>query len=265
MHQGQKKDNKTDAGALYVRNKEQSKEDFVLEKNIFSNIFERDIRRVYIYKKAERLAKAIHLITPAFAEAVSLRARADAIAIALVDAAIKPPATARTALARELLALSSLLSIARTGSLLSGMNADLIAREAQTLLQEIAAYEEPRLFLEDAPTLAELAKSAGSPKQKAVSSEQTRSRENLKGHIKDKSQASVPSQSVNSGIKDRQDAILSVIRSRGGQVGIKEISTVIRNVSEKTIQRELQALIDEGVLLKEGERRWSTYSLRLSA
>src|SRR3990167_10275321 len=92
-------------------------EDFVLEKSIFNNIFEKDIRRIFIYKKAERLAKAIHLITPAFAESVSLRNRIDAIAIGLVDAAILPSGTARTALSRELLALSSVLSIARTGGL----------------------------------------------------------------------------------------------------------------------------------------------------
>ena len=63
-------------------------EDFVLEKSIFNNVFEKDIRRIFIYKKAERLAKAIHLIAPAFAESVSLRNRIDAIAIGLIDAAI---------------------------------------------------------------------------------------------------------------------------------------------------------------------------------
>src|SRR3989338_6994710 len=104
--------------------------DFVLEKSIFNNIFEKDIRRVFIYKKAERLAKAIHLIAPAFAESASLRNRVDAIAIGLIDAAILPLAASRTALSRELLALSSVLSMARTGGLLSGMNAELITLEA---------------------------------------------------------------------------------------------------------------------------------------
>src|SRR3989344_1100421 len=132
--------------------------DFVLEKSIFSNIFEKDIRRVYIYKKAERLAKAIHLITPAFTLSSSLRNRIDAIAVGLIDAAILTPAIAKNALSHELLALSSVLSIARSGGLLSSMNAELISREAHQLLQEVAAYEEPRLFLDDAPTLAGLLK-----------------------------------------------------------------------------------------------------------
>src|SRR3989338_9631811 len=158
MQKGQNIGQSTEIRKIHAINKDVRSEDFVLEKNIFNNIFEKDIRRVFIYKKAERLAKAIHLITPAFAESMSLRNRIDAIAVGLVDAAILPSGAARLALSRELLALSSVLSIARTGGLLSPMNAELIAREAHILLQEVAADEEPRLFLDDAPTLSAIAK-----------------------------------------------------------------------------------------------------------
>src|SRR6202158_3760710 len=96
--------------------------DFVLDKIIFNNIFEKDIRRVFVYKKAERLAKALALITPAFSESPSLKSRIDSIGIAIVDAAILAPGRARAILARELLMLSSLLAIARTSALLSPMN-----------------------------------------------------------------------------------------------------------------------------------------------
>lgn len=236
-------------------------DDFVLEKSIFNNVFEKDIRRVFIYKKAERLAKAIHLITPAFTDSVSLRNRIDGIAVGLVDAAIAPSGAARTALARELLALSSVLSIARTGGLLSAMNAELIAHEAQVLLQEVAAYEEPRLFLDEAPTLSGIAKKALSresseslrsvpaPRQGGQKSVAAR-----KGHIKD------TKETVDGPVKDRREAILSVIRGKG-RASIKDISTLIRGVSEKTIQRELAALISAGRVEKQGERRWSTYAL----
>ncbi len=249
-----------------IGGKHVSNEDFVLEKSIFNNIFEKDIRRVFIYKKAERLAKALHLIAPAFAESASLRNRIDAIAIGLVDAAILPPGIARTALSRELLALSSVLSIARTGGLLSSMNTELITREAHILLQEIAAYEEPRLFLDESPTLSGIAKTAlkqGSLQNTHAHTskrvEPARTAPNKptridKGHVKDTS--STPQAPV----KDRQEAVLSVIRNKGS-VSIKDISTIIRGVSEKTIQRELTGLIDAGVVLKQGERRWSTYSL----
>ena len=237
-------------------------DDFVLEKSIFNNIFEKDIRRVFIYKKAERLAKAIHLMTPAFAESASLRRRIDAIVIDLIDAALLPPSAARTALSRELLALSSVLSIARIGGLLSLMNTELVSREAHLLLQEVASYEEPRLSLDDAPTLSDIAKNVSlqgareMPKGRIASTHSVSSRTaaSTKGHIKDIGD-------IHNHIKDRREAILSVIRDKK-KARIKDISTHIRTVSEKTIQRELLALIKAGVVLKEGERRWSAYSLR---
>ncbi len=253
----------TEIRQTQLKGKDVHLEDFVLEKSIFNNIFEKDIRRVFIYKKAERLAKAIHLITPAFSESVSLRNRINAIAVGLVDAAILPPSTARTALSRELLALSSLLSIARTGGLLSFMNAELISHEAHSLLQEVAAYEEPRLFLDEAPTLSSLAKKALSRSSTgSVHSSKHPVRDNHpvgggqanKRHIKDNTGVS------DIHVKDRREAVLSVIRSKE-KASIKDISTLIRDVSEKTIQRELLALIAAGIVLKQGERRWSTYSL----
>ncbi|MDO8231905.1 MAG: DeoR family transcriptional regulator [bacterium] len=245
----------------HAKNKDTHTEDFVLEKNIFNNIFEKDIRRVFIYKKAERLAKAIHLIAPAFAESVSLRNRMDTIAIGLVDAAIQPSTTARTALSHELLTLSSILSMARTGGILSPMNAEIISHEAHVLLQEVAAYEEPRLLLDEVLTLSEIAKSASKRKSVqnsdvdsvSVPKRTARDADTDKGHIKDTAEQG-------SHIKDRREAIMSVIKNKGS-ASIKDISTLIRDVSEKTIQRELSSLVDGGLIVKRGERRWSTYSL----
>ena len=233
--------------------KSASIDDFVLDKGIFSNIFGKDIRRVYIYKKSERLAKAIHLVGPAFTSSPALRNRIDAIAVGLVDAAVLPPIRAREALSRELLALSSVLAIAQSGGLLSAMNAELIAREAHVLLSEIATYEEPRLFLDDAPSLATLLRTAGSTTG-AVAVRLERSFE-PKMPVKDtKGQSTVPAPRSN-----RRDTILSVLSDKGPSY-IKDISTVLRDVSEKTIQRELASLVAEGSVLKTGERRWSQYS-----
>ena len=45
-------------------------------------------------------------------------------------------------------------------------------------------------------------------------------------------------------------------------MNVKDVLGVVAGVSEKTIQRELLALVDEGILKKEGERRWTLYSLK---
>lgn len=252
--------------------------DFVLDKAIFSNVFEKDIRRVYLYKKAERLAKAIHLIGPAFISSVPLKDRLDRIAIGLVDAAVLPLTASRAALAQELLALSSILGIARTGGMLSSMNADLIIHEAHVLLAEAAGYEEPRLALDEVPSLASLAKSAHMQNaeiregarlrslarvtyDEALDSEEApESKGQVKGHIKDTG-AAQPVRSSNGGeMSSRRESIMAVLRSKGPSY-IKDISLVVRDVSEKTIQRELSSLVAEGLVTRKGDRRWTTYEL----
>ncbi|MDE1919526.1 MAG: DeoR family transcriptional regulator [Patescibacteria group bacterium] len=240
-------------------------EDFVLEKSIFNNIFEKDIRRVFIYKKAERLAKAISLISPAFEGNSSLRDRIGVLTMSLIDAAMLPPIQTRAVLSRELLSLSSVLSMARISGILSPMNADIISHEAHALLKEIALYEEPRLLLDEPMTLSEIAKNTSkkeaaktsSPKRVLQRRNPPASHADDKGHIKDTEGAE------HTQIKDRREAVLSVIKNKG-KASIKDISTLIRGVSEKTIQRELSALVSAGIVLRQGERRWSTYSLSLA-
>ena len=263
-----------DTRALKTQGSASAFDSFVLEKTIFSNVFEKDIKRVYIYKKAERLAKAIHLIAPAFRQSPSLQERVNRVSVALVDAAILPPGDSRDALSRELLALSSVLSIARSSGMLSPMNADLIGKEAHLLLEEVAGYEEPRVSLPESVSLAELARVAAPsystartpaaphaenrPKEARDSS---RTKGQSKGQVKDKAQDGAVSGAPKK--NDRRDAILSVLGSKGPSY-IKDISMVIRDVSEKTIQRELQTLVSEGLVERTGERRWTTYELAAS-
>lgn len=227
-------------------------EDFVLEKNIFNNVFEKDIRRVFIYKKTERIAKALHLIRPAFRDAGALKDKLDTTAVALVESALLPGATLRSDLARELLALSSILTIARTSGLLSAMNADLLVKEIHFLIQEVAAYEEPRLDLEESPSLAAMTNQS----RVAVREQQVAP---LRESSVEKERPAKPVASQGQ-IKDRQAAVLEVIGAKG-QVNIKDIAHMVRGVSEKTIQRELGALIEAGKVVKRGERRWSVYAL----
>jgi hypothetical protein len=59
----------------------------------------------------------------------------------------------------------------------------------------------------------------------------------------------------------RQGRILTLLRAQS-HLSIKDFAAVIPDCSEKTIQRELSELVEKGVIVKEGERRWSTYSLK---
>lgn len=190
------------------------------------------------------------MILPAFRDSLSLKTKIEALALSLTDAATEPQVAFREALSRELLAVSSVLSVARVGGLLSPMNSDLITKEVQTLLEDVAAYEEPRLPFAEDPSLAALARQA--PVLARAASGPGRERPS-------RTAASAPERTKGQS-SPRQEAILSLI-SEKGTVSIKDISLTVRGVSEKTIQRELSALIEAGRVVRKGERRWSTYSI----
>ncbi len=59
---------------------------------------------------------------------------------------------------------------------------------------------------------------------------------------------------------ERKQAILNLLDTKE-KVGVKDVAGIVQGCSEKTIQRELLSLVKQGVLRKEGERRWSMYSL----
>lgn len=58
----------------------------------------------------------------------------------------------------------------------------------------------------------------------------------------------------------RRGQIKAVIEAQG-EVSIKDLSGIITDVSEKTIQRELNAMINDNVVQRIGEKRWSRYTL----
>ncbi len=65
------------------------------------------------------------------------------------------------------------------------------------------------------------------------------------------------------GSSERRAIILNKIKEKPS-INVRDLADSIPHVSEKTIQRELLAMVAEGLLVKRGERRWSTYSLRIS-
>ncbi len=71
-----------------------------------------------------------------------------------------------------------------------------------------------------------------------------------------------PDSQVSSGqVKDeRTKQILSILKTKNVAM-IKDFSSVINGCSEKTIQRLLIELVQNGVLKREGDRRWSRYSI----
>ncbi len=63
------------------------------------------------------------MVAPAFKDSKALRDRIQRISVEIVDASVQPPSVAKDVLSRELLSLSSVLSMARAAGTLSPMNA----------------------------------------------------------------------------------------------------------------------------------------------
>jgi len=65
---------------------------------------------------------------------------------------------------------------------------------------------------------------------------------------------------------ERSEKIVSIIKDLSakagkGEASIKDISSSFMDCSEKTIQRELNELIDKKQIKKTGDKRWSRYSI----
>jgi hypothetical protein len=64
------------------------------------------------------------------------------------------------------------------------------------------------------------------------------------------------------GETSRSDAILSFMKTTDRkEVSINDIHAVLNDISLKTLQRDMNTLIDAGLVKKEGSKRWSRYSL----
>ena len=65
--------------------------------------------------------------------------------------------------------------------------------------------------------------------------------------------------------KERRFEIVNIIKMNNGQATITDIKNsakgVLKTCGEKTLQRELVAMVADGVLKKEGDKRWSKYKL----
>ena len=169
--------------------------------------------------------------------------------------------------------LTRLLDIAAGASFISRVNFEVLQRE-YGLLREIPQREELVLFpLPDMPTPSP-AMHEKAPITESVSHggvERTTHTERTmptvtmpieKGAPHIRQSVGVPQRTVQHKDSGRSERILSYLgahpwASRGDVAAIFG-----REISEKTLQRELAHLVDTGVIVKEGEKRWCRYSLK---
>lgn len=218
----------------------------------------------YVAGKLQKIVHALYLVTNLFPSDEPLRGALRQKGIELIATAEALRSTQSSNqmslnISDSIRELLSLLSLARTSSLMSEMNFSVLKTECQKLISlqdEHDIYTGP--FLSngyfDLPRVEIPEKTATSQQKQVVPSPMSSSSSAQKETKK------ASTKGVSGVKKERRRSILEAI-SNGGKVSIKDVAKEVQGCSRKTIQRELGVLVDKGFVNKEGERRWSVYAL----
>lgn len=205
----------------------------------------------FIVQKTERLASALYVITGFIPSEEPVRLKLRTCALDLITHTCDANRFAEKGadqFVSRCAEIGSVLETAINAGLVSRMNAELICGEYASLAHFVKSNrsrisDSMRVGREEGP---------GSLSLKSPMEDGRFSNFGLKSV--DKGQTV----SQRKGQIDRRSAILNIFRSKD-KVSIKDVSTLVNGCSEKTIQRELLGLVKDGVLIKEGARRWTTY------
>lgn len=222
-----------------------------------------------IYKHAQRIAAAVFAVSSVIDNNEELKTKLKSVSIEVVSMSInlkdKDSFDTKKMLSeiqKKSLLLMSLLDIASLSGLISKMNGEVLSEEFKGFISGLQKFEsnfdyEQRNSVEN--ILKNPVADAGS-----VAEESTLVSNNFPYHQNNSEVGKIKNQ-LKSGNEtnrkvSRKAAILDFIKDNSNS-SIKDIVPNIIGCSEKTVQRELIELINEGKIRKIGERRWSRYSL----
>jgi hypothetical protein len=220
----------------------------------------------YVLKKTEKLVSAIYLLTEYLSDNEPLKTELKKTGLDLLTLSLSLP---NKSFQLSTLKLLSLLEILFVGNFISEMNYTILKREFEALLDTVQNSDNeghknkgiifPEHFFEanqvDSMTMSAISKGHNIMSDSMMSFK--KSAETVRsGELKLKDKSNGPSEKVG-----RQDIIIDLLK-KNKELGIKDFARAIKDCSEKTIQRELATLVSKGQIKKEGEKRWSRYSLK---
>lgn len=262
----------------YNKNKNKKTENQIIYKSpnlrTFS-IFENDAQIVFVFKKTERLASAIYLLTSFLSdsEPIKWKIRNDATSLLSYSLSLsnnehRKRAEAMSNFISIALEIISLLEIAKISGIVSVMNYEILRFEIEKVIDLIDLKERSlnsKFLLSKSFFETDEDRSPAQDKANVSSADSHKGHSNGQVFIKDKNSEDKAIVAFNKGHtasnkNDRYEAIINLLK-KIKEISVKDVSSVISDCSEKTLQRELLSLVGKGVLKKEGERRWSKYSL----
>ncbi|MEI6304403.1 MAG: hypothetical protein WCP09_00050 [Candidatus Taylorbacteria bacterium] len=233
---------------------------------------------IYLFKKTEKITAALYLVSGLLKDDEPIKWELRDRGINLLSSSF----TASSAVPGDknvviqsiftaALETLSLLNVAKISNLISDMNHKLLVREIDLVVgmlrdrlaqsAEKAGYvlsesffKTPDLFASgfrlDNRGRSNHGEVGTKGQATGIGYETSSSKATLQGHV-----------SIQQKKSNRQEVILNVLQTQNN-LTIKDFAKVIKDCSEKTIQRELIDLMNKGLIKKEGERRWSRYSLK---
>ena len=245
-----------------------------------NKVFSYSANATFIYKKTEKLVVAVSLVAGLVKDnhALSGALVSKTLELLSIVSSCLLPSSVTSIDVRRNAALRSLALIAEISTLcdvghyskqMTEMNATLLKREFallyKTISEEIVGQSDREMyftkdfFAEAAPEIHkghDKGQSVSFTKQPYIKQESTV----FQGSQKTTTSKAPSIGASSEGRSDRRVLILKTIREKG-EVGVNEVADGVKGVGGKTIQRELLAMVAEGVLKKQGERRWSRYSI----
>ncbi len=247
------------------QDKKQSQEISSKNPDIIS-FFEKDGGFVFAYKKTEKLASAVYMITNLFPESEpmkwTLRKKVSDILsfmIAYKDIGQLELSDFAYEAKTKVLEVVSLLEISMLGGLISIMNFNILKTEFSNLIFNLDSEGSNRGISKESISSSFFTVSDSEIQRKGSSLPILNTYRTMISPLKD-TMGSPLIHKDEFKRSNRQNIILSLIKKKK-EVTINDIAMIIKDCSEKTIQRELISFIEAGVLKRVGERRWSKYML----
>ena len=168
----------------------------------------------------------------------------------------------------------SFVEIAHTIGFISEMNGMILKKEFTVLINELESHKDKdkhftftlneKMFDIEKDNALGLASRSSNIKDIKRTSFNTMSFTNNRSPLSNfQPRIHNPNTSTLADREDRTAKIIALIKDTkfgAGGVSIKDISLAFTDISEKTIQRELNSLVLKGKLTKTGSKRWSRYN-----
>ncbi|MFA5751020.1 MAG: hypothetical protein WCX79_04615 [Candidatus Paceibacterota bacterium] len=220
------------------------------------------------YSKSDKLITALYMVTDIIDKDDPLRIKLRSLAVSLLSDIylLSRKIEVVFEIDRKINEILSFLSMGSSVGIISEMNAGILRKEFFELKKAVSEYSESNTkWLEEILSVKE-------DEKQILPDTQTKSQNQLKGHSTPNNVQKKIVKDTETRIKDMEEVknkrraeILKIVIENKDGATITDIrsknSSILASCGEKTLQRELVSMVKDGVLKKDGEKRWSRYSL----